>query len=243
MARLEFQLQEDDAQVTRLIGFMSPTLRRRFSRSHLIGVSAYKATLARVAEARKLRPVFMERQPRAQRDAVILSTLTRPSMDAAAAGLIRTWLLKKYKAMLVDFLTALDIKNEEGVVENLPASMDDAKLKAAVDGLLAKYPPEVVAVYLNAFNDMNEVNWANLGTLLAETIACNAAVSRQLRPAARPLSSAGPSRSARQPAVSGCGIARARSTATPIRRRRRWFYWGNAPPSRYSPMPRLRMPR
>jgi len=25
-----------------------------------------------------------------------------------------------------------------------------------------------VAVYLNAFNDMNEVNWANLGALLAE---------------------------------------------------------------------------
>ncbi len=152
-----------------LIGFMSPTLATEILAFTFESEKAtYKATLAAVAEARKLRPVFMERQPRAQRDAVILSTLTRPSMDAAAAGLIRTWLLKKYKAMLVDFLTALDIKNEEGVVENLPASMDDAKLKAAVDGLLAKYPPEVVAVYLNAFNDMNEVNWANLGTLLAE---------------------------------------------------------------------------
>jgi hypothetical protein len=44
--------------------------------------------------------------------------------------------------------------------------MDDAKLKAAVDELLAKHPPEVVAVYLNAFNDMNESNWANLKTIL-----------------------------------------------------------------------------
>jgi hypothetical protein len=68
--------------------------------------------------------------------------------------------------MLVDFLNALEIKNEEGVVDDLPASMDDAKLKAAVDGLLAKYPPEAVAVYLNAFNDMNEANWPNLKTLL-----------------------------------------------------------------------------
>ena len=32
--------------------------------------------------------------------------------------------------------------------------------------LLAKYPPEVVAVYLNAFNDMNEVEWPNLKTML-----------------------------------------------------------------------------
>ncbi|HEY9176010.1 MAG TPA: hypothetical protein VI136_27335 [Verrucomicrobiae bacterium] len=152
-----------------LIGFMSPTLAAEILAFTFESEKpTYKATLAAVAEARKLRPVFLERQPRTQRDATILTTLTRPSLDMAAATLIRTWLLKKYKAMLVDFLTALDIKNEEGVVEELPATMDDAKLKAAVDGLLAKYPPEVVAVYLNAFNDMNEVNWANLGALLAE---------------------------------------------------------------------------
>ena len=84
----------------------------------------------------------------------------------AAGNLIRIWLLKKYKAMLVDFLNALEIKNEDGVVEDLPKSMEDAKLKAAVDNLLGKYPPEAVAVYLNAFNDMNEANWANLKTLL-----------------------------------------------------------------------------
>ena len=45
---------------------------------------------------------------------------------------------------------------------------DDArkKLKAGVETLLAKYPHEAVAVYLNAFNDMNEANWANLKALL-----------------------------------------------------------------------------
>ena len=68
--------------------------------------------------------------------------------------------------MLVDFLNVLEIKNEEGVVENLPAGMDDAKLKTAVETLLAKYPPEAVVVYLNAFNDMNETSWANLKTIL-----------------------------------------------------------------------------
>ncbi len=66
----------------------------------------------------------------------------------------------------MDFLNALDIPNEEGVVEDLPAAAEDAKLKAAVDLLLGKYPHEVVAVYLNAFNDMNTANWANLKTML-----------------------------------------------------------------------------
>ncbi|HVV01708.1 MAG TPA: hypothetical protein VHH88_10130, partial [Verrucomicrobiae bacterium] len=81
-------------------------------------------------------------------------------------NLIRGWLLKKYKGMLIDFLTALGVQHNEGVVDDLPATMDDEKLKAGVDVLLGKYPPEAVAVYLNAFNDMNEVNWPNLKTML-----------------------------------------------------------------------------
>jgi hypothetical protein len=126
----------------------------------------YRATLNAVAESRHVRPVFLERQPKPQRHATMASSLAKPSLEAAAGNLIRTWLIKKYKAMLVDFLNALEIKNEDGVVDDLPASMDDAKLKTAVNGLLAKYPPEAVAVYLNAFNDMNEANWPNLKTSL-----------------------------------------------------------------------------
>jgi hypothetical protein len=98
----------------------------------------------------------------------MLTTLTRPALEMVTANLIRGWLLKKYKAMLVDFLDALAIPHQEGVVEDLPATMEDTKLRAAVDTLLAKYPPEVVAVYLNAFNEMNQVEWANLKTMLAE---------------------------------------------------------------------------
>ena len=93
-------------------------------------------------------------------------SLTRPALDAVTGNLIRTWLLKKYNGMLVDFLDALGIPHKEGVVENLPASMEDTKLRTAVDVLVAKYPHEVVAVYLNAFNDMNEVDWPNLKTML-----------------------------------------------------------------------------
>jgi hypothetical protein len=127
---------------------------------------AYKATLAAVAEAKHVRPIFLERQPRAERHTTMLSALTKPNLDAAAAAFIRAWLVKKHAAMLVDFLNALEIKNENGVVEDLPSAMDDAKLKAAVEILLGKYPHEIVAVYLNAFNDMNAANWPNLRTEL-----------------------------------------------------------------------------
>jgi hypothetical protein len=130
--------------------------------------STYKATLQAVAEARRLRPVFLERQARPQRHATMVAALNRPNLEMVAGTLLRTWLIKKYKDMLVDFLNALGIAHEDGVVEDLPEAMEDAKLKAAVELLLGKYPHEVVAVYLNAFNDMNEANWSNLKTLLEE---------------------------------------------------------------------------
>lgn len=150
-----------------LLGFMSPALANEIiTFTFETEKPTYRATLNAVAEARRVRPVFLERQPKTQRHATMLSALTRPSLEAAAGNLIRTWLLKKHKAMLVDFLNGLDIKNEEGVVEDLPQCVDDARLKAAVDGLLAKHPHEAVAVYLNAFNDMNEANWPNLKAIL-----------------------------------------------------------------------------
>jgi hypothetical protein len=150
-----------------LIGFMSPALAQEIlTHTHETDKPLYRATLAAVANARKLRPVFLERQPRPQQHATILSTLTRPTLEIATGQLIRAWLLKKYQPMLVDFLDALGITHKDGVVDDLPASMDDAKLRAAVDAILGKYPQEVVGVYLNAFNEMNETEWPNLKTLL-----------------------------------------------------------------------------
>jgi len=150
-----------------LLGFMSPALAAEILTFVFeTDKPLYRATMGAVAQARKVRPVFLERQPRAQRDATILATLTRPALDMVTGNLLRAWLLKKQNAMLVDFLDNLGITHKEGIVEDLPETVEEAKLKAAVEVLLAKYPPEVVAVYLNAFKDMNEVDWPALKTLL-----------------------------------------------------------------------------
>jgi hypothetical protein len=150
-----------------LLGFMSPALANDIlSFIFESDKPAYKAALAAVAEAKHVRPVFLERQPRVERHASMLSVLTKPNLDPAAAAFIRAWLVKMHAAMLVDFLNALGIPHENGVVEDLPGTMDDAKLKPAIEILLGKYPHEIVAVYLNAFNDMNAANWPNLKTVL-----------------------------------------------------------------------------
>ena len=94
------------------------------------------------------------------------SMLAKPRLEAAASNLIRVWLMKKHTQMLIDFLDALGVEHKDGVVDDLPATVDDAKLKDAVEKLLGKYPQEEVAVYLNAFYSMNDVSWPNLKNML-----------------------------------------------------------------------------
>jgi hypothetical protein len=139
-----------------------------FEFTHANDKPLYRVTLETVAQARKVRGVFLERQPRAERYATMASTLGRAGLMATANNLISNWLIKKHNAVLVDFLDSLKIAHEKGVVEDLPQTVDDAALGSAIDTLLAKHPPELVAVYLNAFNDMNEARWPNLATRLQE---------------------------------------------------------------------------
>jgi hypothetical protein len=126
----------------------------------------YRATMAAVAQAKHVRPQFLEHKSRAERHALMISALAKPNLDTAAGALLRAWLVQKQAPMLIAYLDALGIKHDQGVVEDLPSSVDDAKLKSAVETLLGKFPHEAVAVYLNAFNDMNAAGWPNLKTLL-----------------------------------------------------------------------------
>lgn len=128
----------------------------------------YKAVLEAVAVARKVRPVFLERQSRAERSPFVLTALRRPELGMIADNLIRHWLLAKHGAMLSEFLTSLGIQNNQGVVEQLPETVGDVPLRTAVGSLLAKYPAEAVSIYLHAFNQFNQAGWGNLDTLLKE---------------------------------------------------------------------------
>lgn len=130
----------------------------------------FKSMVQTLAGQRKLRPVFVERKPPAERYAWIKGALSRKPVDALAAHVLQSWLLGAQKEMLCDFLDSLGIAHEaDGTVEQLPDSPPKEELSRAVDRLLAKYTPESIAVYLHAFYDMDStVTWAALGELLAE---------------------------------------------------------------------------
>jgi hypothetical protein len=130
----------------------------------------YRTAVAAAAQSLKVRPVFLERQPRAERNKRIATALGHADMILVASNILGGWLLKCQTAMLTEFLDALKIPHDKGVVEELPASVEDATLTAAVENLLAKHPQEVATLYLQAFYEMNEARWPNLALLLRDDI-------------------------------------------------------------------------
>lgn len=150
-----------------LIGFMPADLSADIlTWAYESDKAGYKAAVAAVAQARHVRPVFLEKQPRAQRHAGMLATLARPSLDTASDAILRAWLLGRHGALVADFLNALGIAHKNGVVEGLPPEVAEEKLKEAVEAVLAKHRRELVIVYLHAFNGVNGANWKPLATML-----------------------------------------------------------------------------
>ena len=130
----------------------------------------YKAAIQGLANQRNLRGVFVERKPPVERFPWMQAALSRSVSESLASHLLHAWLVGAQKAMLCDFLDALEINHEEdGTVEVIPPAPPKEKIAAAAARLLAKYPANEVAVYLHAFRDMDAaVQWPALDEILAE---------------------------------------------------------------------------
>ena len=152
-----------------LIGFMSPKMANQILEdTQANNREVYRALVAAMAEAQKMRPVFIGRQPKERRHKNFVQMLSRIGAEEHAGNLIRGWLFKEHKDVLTDFLGKLGIEHEDGMVDELPDSINDTALNEAVNLLLEKHDQELVAVYLTAFNASNENRWDNLDALLAD---------------------------------------------------------------------------
>ena len=135
---------------------------------HATEKPTYKVAVQTLATQRKLRPVFVERKPRAERHTWMQGALSRPAGEPIAANLLQMWLMGAQSSLLCDFLDALGIEHDEhGGIDSLPETPTPEKLHAAVETLLAKYPAEIVAVYLQSFQTMDIAGWPALGEMLA----------------------------------------------------------------------------
>jgi hypothetical protein len=129
----------------------------------------YRATIESLATQRKLRPVFVERKPRHERFAWMQDALSRKISETVAAHLLQIWLVRAHSKLLCAFLDGLGIKHDEnGTIEQLPAAPKKAELVKVIDSLLESHDRAVVAVYLHAFQALDDKGWSTLDELLAE---------------------------------------------------------------------------
>ena len=129
----------------------------------------YKATIDTLAKQRNLRPVFIERKPREERFAWMREMVAKKQNQAVAAHLLQIWFVGAHSKLLCDFLDALGIAHDEnGTIEEMPAAPSKEALTKAIDACFAKHDAKVVAVYLNAFQALDEKGWPTLAELLAE---------------------------------------------------------------------------
>ena len=89
--------------------------------------------------------------------------------DAIAAHLLQIWLVGAHAKLLCDFLDGLGIAHDaNGTIEALPPAPAKADLVKAIEPLFAQHEPAVVAVYLHAFQALDDQGWSSLAELHAE---------------------------------------------------------------------------
>jgi hypothetical protein len=129
----------------------------------------YKATIESLAQAKKLRPVFIERKPRAEQHRWLLDQLQRTANSGLAAHLLQVWLVGAHKGLLCEFLDGFNIPHDEnGTLESLPEAPPKDAVKKVVAQLCEKHGPSLVGIYLNTFQALDEQGWPSLAELIAE---------------------------------------------------------------------------
>lgn len=129
---------------------------------------AYRSCAGMLAARRKLRPVFVERKPREERNQWIRENLSKPANADLALEMLQVWVLGKNREMVCDFLDSLDIVHDgQGLIDEVPAEPEESKVVSAVESLLAKHPPADVEIYLHLFSGMDESVWPSLKAMLA----------------------------------------------------------------------------
>ena len=154
-----------------IISRLSPALADQFF-AHLQKneKKLYAATIDTLAKQRKFRPVFIEQKAPAQRHAWMKEALGRATNESVSAHLLQIWFVSGHSKLLCDFLDALGISHDEnGTIEQTPPAPEKAALRSAIDGLVQKHDPALVAVYMHAFQALDDSGgWPSLEELLAE---------------------------------------------------------------------------
>jgi hypothetical protein len=149
-----------------------PTLSRQLANDILLSVQKankklYRTAVEVMAPRMGVRVPTLLEMPKSQRHATWIQILARPEMEVLSFNLLSAWLIDAQRPMLCAWLDSLGIEHgENGCADSFPSQPDAAALKKGVDVLLEQFDPQIVGVYLRAFNQIDETQWPALDEIL-----------------------------------------------------------------------------
>ena len=127
----------------------------------------YKAALDIFSKQMGLRPQKILEMPKTERHVVWQKLLAQGYLEALSFNLVSNWLMQTQSPLLCAWLDALGIAhNGSGVTDHFPPCPPKEKLQSAIDLLLTKSTPQIVSIYLQAFNEIDGVHWPLLAQLI-----------------------------------------------------------------------------
>ncbi len=126
------------------------------------------SALAAIIKARHLRPQVARSLPVETRTGMLASLLD-PGESLAAALLVALHLGER-RGLLVAFLDASGLAHEEGVLkdDDPPSPLSELAARAGIQALVAQFPPQQVAAYLNSLWLQDPDRWRVLEGLAQE---------------------------------------------------------------------------
>jgi hypothetical protein len=123
--------------------------------------------LAAGAGAFKLRPAFLKRQSPAKQAEWVRKALARGAMATVAEEILAEYFLGRHKPLLVEWLDAVGLEHDEGVLKtNAPPPPDPGLLRKAFDTFSSGENPERRRLLLLAFAAQSAIDWPELEALL-----------------------------------------------------------------------------
>ena len=150
-----------------------PTLPPQLANDILLAVQKgnkklYRTAVEVMAPRMGIRVPTLLEMPKTQRHATWIQILARPEMEVLSFNILSAWLIESQRPMLCAWLDSLGIKHgDNGCADNFPPQPDAAALKKGVDLLLQQFDPQIVGVYLRAFNQIDETRWPALDEILS----------------------------------------------------------------------------
>ncbi|MDD4932201.1 MAG: hypothetical protein PHO89_01880 [Methylacidiphilaceae bacterium] len=128
----------------------------------------YRVVVELTSRRLGVRQAKLLEMPKLERHDLSRRVLSLPESETISAHLFSHWLVHHRAPMLCAWLDTLGISHDgQGVVEEFPQEPPAEKLRDALEGLLARFPSQDVAIYLRLFNEIEDVGWKGLQDILS----------------------------------------------------------------------------